>query len=311
MSVFAQTGRAPEKKAMRTRESAGDRAFLIGIYVFLGLILVAIAYPLIYIVSSSFSSYAAVTGNRVWLWPVQPTLLGYKAVFDDSQVVTGYLNSAIYTVCGTALSVTLTIMMAYPLSRKDFWGRSVFIWALLFALIFNGGLIPFYLVVKSLGLLDTRWSMIVPTALGIFQVLLAKTFFQNTIPNELYEAAQIDGCSDLRFLTRIVLPLSKPIIAVLVLLYAIGQWNSYFNALIFLNSENLFPLQLILRSLLVLGNNQASMQALNPTQYQLFETMKTLLKYALIVVASVPVLLLYPLAQRYFVKGVMLGSLKE
>jgi ABC-type glycerol-3-phosphate transport system permease component len=311
MSVFAQTERAGEKKAMRIRESAGDRAFLIGIYVFLGLILVAIAYPLIYIVSSSFSSYAAVTGNKVWLWPVQPTLLGYKAVFDDSQVVTGYLNSAIYTVCGTALSVTLTIMMAYPLSRKDFWGRSVFIWALLFALIFNGGLIPFYLVVKSLGLLDTRWSMIVPTALGIFQVLLAKTFFQNTIPNELYEAAQIDGCSDIRFLTRLVLPLSKPIIAVLVLLYAIGQWNSYFNALIFLNSENLFPLQLILRSLLVLGNTQASMQALNPTQYQLFETMKTLLKYALIVVASVPVLLLYPLAQRYFVKGVMLGSLKE
>jgi ABC-type glycerol-3-phosphate transport system permease component len=296
---------------LRIRESAGDRALLIGIYVFLGLILVAIAYPLIYIVSSSFSSYAAVTGNKVWLWPVQPTLLGYKAVFDDSQVVTGYLNSAIYTVCGTALSVTLTIMMAYPLSRKDFWGRSVFIWALLFALIFNGGLIPFYLIVKSLGLLDTRWSMIVPTALGIFQVLLAKTFFQNTIPNELYEAAQIDGCSDVRFLTRIVLPLSKPIIAVLVLLYAIGQWNSYFNALIFLNSENLFPLQLILRSLLVLGNTQASMQALNPTQYQLFETMKTLLKYALIVVASVPVLLLYPLAQRYFVKGVMLGSLKE
>jgi putative aldouronate transport system permease protein len=311
MSVFAETGRAAEKKAMRIRESAGDRAFLIGTYVFLGLILVAIAYPLIYIVSSSFSSYAAVTGNKVWLWPVQPTLLGYKAVFADSQVVTGYLNAAIYTVCGTALSVTLTIMMAYPLSRKDFWGRSVFIWALLFALIFNGGLIPFYLVVKSLGMLDTRWSMIVPTALGIFQVLLAKTFFQNTIPNELYEAAQLDGCSDLRFLTRIVLPLSKPIIAVMVLLYAIGQWNSYFNALIFLNSENLFPLQLILRSLLVLGNQQANMQALNPTQYQLFETMKTLLKYSLIVVASVPVLLLYPLAQKYFVKGVMLGSLKE
>jgi ABC-type glycerol-3-phosphate transport system permease component len=165
------------------RESKGDRAFLIGIYVFLGLILVAIGYPLIYIVSSSFSSYQAVEGNKVWLWPVQPTLLGYQAVFRDAQVLTGYLNSAIYTVGGTALSVTLTIMMAYPLSRKDFYGRRVFIWALLFAMIFNGGLIPFYLVVKSLGMLDTRWAMIVPTALGIFQVLLAKTFFQSTIPN--------------------------------------------------------------------------------------------------------------------------------
>ncbi len=311
MSVLVEKRRIAVQNATTIRESPGDRVFLIGIYVFLSLILVAIAYPLIYIVSSSFSSYAAVEGNKVWLWPVQPTLLGYKAVFDDSQVVTGYLNSAFYTFFGTLLSVTLTVMMAYPLSHKDFWGRSVFIWALLFALIFNGGLIPFYLVVKNLGMLDTRWALIVPTALGIFQVLLAKTFFQSTIPNELYEAAQLDGCGDVRFLISIVLPLSKPILAVLVLLYAIGQWNSYFNALIFLNSQDLFPLQLILRSLLVLGGNQASMQALNPTQYQLFETMKTLLKYSLIVVASIPVLLLYPLAQKYFVKGVMLGSLKE
>jgi putative aldouronate transport system permease protein len=299
------------KSTTAIRESKGDRAFLIGIYVFLGLILVAIGYPLIYIVSSSFSSYQAVEGNKVWLWPVQPTLLGYQAVFRNAQVLTGYLNSAIYTVGGTALSVTLTIMMAYPLSRKDFYGRRLFIWALLFAMIFNGGLIPFYLVVKSLGMLDTRWAMIVPTALGIFQVLLAKTFLQSTIPNELYEAAQIDGCSDIRFLLGIVIPLSKPIIAVLVLLYAITQWNSYFFALIFLNSQNLFPLQLILRALLVLYNNQTSMQALNPTEYQVFVTMKTLLKYSLIVVASVPVLLMYPLAQKYFVKGVMLGSLKE
>jgi len=311
MSVLVGKRRMAVRSATAIRESPGDRLFLIGIYVFLSLILVAIAYPLIYIVSSSFSSYAAVEGNKVWLWPVQPTLLGYKAVFDDSQVVTGYLNSAFYTFFGTLLSVTLTVMMAYPLSRKDFWGRSVFIWALIFALIFNGGLIPFYLVVKNLGMLDTRWALIVPTALGIFQVLLAKTFFQSTIPTELYEAAQLDGCGDIRFLISIVLPLSKPILAVLVLLYAIGQWNSYFNALIFLNSQDLFPLQLILRSLLVLGGNQANMQALNPTQYQLFETMKTLLKYSLIVVASVPVLLLYPLAQKYFVKGVMLGSLKE
>jgi putative aldouronate transport system permease protein len=293
------------------RDSRGDRLFLIGIYVFLTIVLVGIAYPLIFIVSSSFSSYQAVRAGQVWLWPVGFSLDGYKAVFDNPQVMTGYLNSGIYTAAGTLLSVVLTVMMAYPLSLRDFFGRRVFIWALLFALIFNGGLIPFYLVVKSLGMIDTRWAMIVPSALGIFQVMLAKTFFQATIPTELYEAAQLDRCSDIGFLIRVVLPLSKPIIAVLVLLYAIGQWNSYFNALIFLNSDNLYPLQLILRSLLILGTNQGSTQAVTPEQLQHFLAMSTLLKYSLIVVASVPVLLLYPLAQRYFVKGVMLGSLKE
>ena len=299
------------KGTIAIRESPGDRRFLIGVYIFLSLILVAVAYPLIFIVSSSFSSYQAVRAGQVWLWPVDPSFLGYQAVFENSQVLTGYLNSAIYTVFGTLLSVVLTVMMAYPLSVKDFWGRRFFVWTLLFALIFSGGLIPYYLVVKSLGMIDTRWAMIVPGALGIFQVLLAKTFFQSTIPAELYEAAQIDGCSDVGFLLRVVLPLAKPILAVLMLLYAIGQWNSYFNALIFLNSQDLYPLQLVLRSLLILGNGQAPAQAATPEQYQRFEAMSTLMKYSLIVVASVPVLLLYPLAQKYFVKGVMLGSLKE
>jgi putative aldouronate transport system permease protein len=293
------------------RESRGDRLFLIGIYIFLSIVLIAIAYPLIFVVSSSFSSYQAVRAGQVWLWPVGFSLDGYRAVFDDPDVMTGYFNSALYTFFGTLLSVTLTVMMAYPLSLKDFFGRRFFIWMLLFALIFNGGLIPYYLVVKSLGMIDTRWAMIVPGALGIFQVLLAKTFFQATIPTELYEAAQIDRCSDIGFMLRIVIPLSKPIIAVLVLLYAVGQWNSYFNALIFLNSESLYPLQLILRSLLILGDQQGSAQAVTPEQLQRFEEMSTLLKYSLIVVASVPVLFLYPLAQKYFVKGVMLGSLKE
>ena len=299
------------RRSATIRESRGDRLFLIGIYIFLTLVLVAIAYPLIFVVSSSFSSYQAVRAGQVWLWPVGLSLDGYRAVFDDPQVMTGYFNSAFYTFFGTLLSVPLTVMMAYPLSVKDFLGRRFFIWMLLFAMIFNGGLIPFYLVVKSLGMIDTRWALIVPGALGIFQVLLAKTFFQATIPTELYEAAQIDRCSDIGFLLRVVIPLSKPIIAVLVLLYAVGQWNSYFNALIFLNSESLYPLQLVLRSLLILGDQQGSAQVVSPEQLQRFEAMSTLLKYSLIVVASVPVLFLYPLAQRYFVKGVMLGSLKE
>jgi ABC-type glycerol-3-phosphate transport system permease component len=295
----------------RIRESLPDRVFLGTIYVFLFVILIAVAYPLIYVVSSSFSSSSAVIAGKVWLWPVEPTLYGYEAVFRYPQVWTGYLNTIIYTVSGSLLSVVLTIMMAYPLSRKSFFGRKPFIWLLLFAMMFQGGLIPFYLVVKSLGMLDTRLAIVIPTALNIFSVMVAKTFFQSTISADLHEAAQIDGCSDIRFLLRIVLPLSKPIIAVLVLWSAVSQWNSYFNALIFLNSEKLYPVQLILRQILVLSNVSMTSMNLTPEQLKVFEDMKTLLKYSVIVVASVPILLLYPLVQKYFVKGVMIGSIKE
>ncbi|MFD1673501.1 carbohydrate ABC transporter permease [Alicyclobacillus fodiniaquatilis] len=293
------------------RESMGDRVFLVAIYVFLSVIMIIVAYPLIYVFSSSFSSASAVIAGKVWLWPVQPTLDGYMGVFRYPEVWTGYLNSIIYTVCGSILSVVLTIMMAYPLSKKDFYGRKFFTWALLFSMMFSGGLIPFYLLVKSLGLLNTRLSMIIPGALSVFSVIVAKSFFQSTIPEDLYEAAELDGCSDINFLVRIVLPLSKPIIAVLVLWSVVGQWNSYFNALIFLNSQSLYPLQLVLREILILNNVSMSSMNLSPEQLKLFQDMKTLLQYSLIVVASVPVLLMYPLAQKYFVKGVMIGSVKE
>lgn len=293
------------------RESLSDRWLLVSLYVFLSIVFLLVAYPIVYIFSSSFSSASAVIGGKVWLWPVQPTWFGYKAVFDYSTVWSGYLNSIIYVIAGSLLSVTLSIMFAYPLSVKTFYGRKLFIWALLFAMMFSGGLIPFYLVVKSLGLIGTRWAIILPSALNIFSVIIAKTFFQSTIPKELYEASQLDGCRDTAFLLRVVLPLSKPIIAVLLMWAAVFQWNSYFNALIFLDNEDVFPLQLILREILVL--NQASMSAMTmtPEELQRFEDMKTLLKYSVIIVSSVPMLLLYPLAQKYFVKGVMIGSVKE
>ncbi len=293
------------------RESAADRWFMVGLYIILSFILVIVAYPMIYILSSSFSSSQAVIGGKVWLWPVDPSLFGYEAVFQYSTVWTGYWNSIIYMLFGSLLSVALSIMFAYPLSLKTFYGRSIFIWALLFAMIFNGGLVPYYLVVKSLGLLDTRWAIILPPALNIFSAIIAKTFFQSTIPKELYEASELDGCSDIGFLLRIVLPLSKPIIAVLLLWSAVFQWNSYFNALIFLDTKHLFPLQLILREILVLDQASMSSMSLTPEQLQRFEDMKTLLKYSVIIVSSVPMLMLYPLAQKYFVKGVMIGSVKE
>ncbi len=296
------------------RESRGDRIFLVCVYTLLAVIGVAVLYPMIYIVSSSLSSGRAVLSGNVVLWPVDVTLDGYKALVSYAPIPQAFLYSIIYTVGGTALTLFLTIAMAYPLSRKDFYGRKVWIWALLLALMFNGGLIPYYIVVKTLGMIDTIWSQIVPGALNIFLVILAKTFFQQTISNDLYEAAEIDGASDMAFLLRVALPLSKPIIAVIALLTAVGIWNSYYSALIFLNSDSLYPLQLVLRSIVVYAQVSASGFGFNnmtPQQIIYFQNMAALLKYALIVVATVPMMLFYPLVQRYFVKGVMLGSLKE
>jgi multiple sugar transport system permease protein/putative aldouronate transport system permease protein len=280
------------------------------VYTVLAVILFVVLYPLIYVVSASFSSPNAVAGGQVWLWPVNPGTIGYRLVFENDQIVTGFLNSLFYTFAGGIFSTVLTVMMAYPISRKYFIGRGVLIWLLLFAFVFNGGLIPFYLVVKDLGLLDTSWALILPSALGIFQVFLAKTFFQTSVSSELYDSARIDGCSELQFLLRIVLPTSTAILAVLFLLYAVGQWNSYFNALIFLTDQNLYPLQLVLRNFLIVGQMMTATSA-SLAQYQRVLAEETLLRYSVIVVATVPMLILYPFAQRYFTKGVMLGSLKE
>jgi len=294
-----------------TKESRNDRIFLLFLYVALSILFAVFAFPLLYILSASFSSSEAVIGGKVWLWPVQPTLNGYIAVFVYPGIWKGYLNSGIYTVLATLLSVSLTIMFAYPLSRKTFYGRKLFISLLLFAMIFSGGLIPYYLVVKGLGMVDTIWSMIVPSSLNVFSILVAKTFFQSNVSDDLYEASQIDGCSDIRFLVRIIIPLSKPIIAVLVLWSAVSSWNSYFSALIFLSDSDLYPLQLILREILVLNNVQMNAMNLTPELIARFQEMKNLMKYSLIIVTSIPVLLLYPFVQKYFVQGVMIGSVKE
>ncbi|AZN39726.1 carbohydrate ABC transporter permease [Paenibacillus albus] len=297
--------------AIRIRESWEDRLLLTIVYVALGLVTIAVAYPIIFIISSSFSSSSAVMGGKVWFLPVEPTLYGYSAVFKYKQIWTGYLNSIFYTGVGSTLSVALTIMMAYPISRKTFVGRNIFVWLLLFAMLFSGGLIPYYLVVRNLHLLGTAWAMILPGALSIFSVIVAKTFFQSSIPNDLYEAAQIDGCTDAGFLFRVVLFLSKPVIAVLFLWSAVGNWNSYFNALIFLNDASKYPLQLVLREILVVNNVDTSSMSLSAEQLKHFEDMKTLLKYSVIVISSIPVLILYPFIQKYFVQGVMVGAIKE
>lgn len=298
-----------KKKQNQVKESKGDRVFLAFISLFLIVVMIIILYPLIFIISSSFSSTEAVTSGRVWLLPVEPTLAGYKAIFRNNQILYGYGNSLFYTSVGTAVNIFFTIIAAYPLSRKDLYGRNVIMFLFTFTMLFSGGLIPFYMVVSKLGLIDRRIVMILPTALAVYQVIIARTFFQMSIPHELSEAAEIDGCNDLGFLIRIVLPLSGPIIAVLSLMYAVNHWNTYFNALIFLKSSKLFPLQMVLRNILIQNSFDPAMVK-DPVSMMETQGLRDLLKYALIVVASVPVLSLYPFVQKYFVKGMLIGSVK-
>ncbi|GAA2157960.1 MULTISPECIES: carbohydrate ABC transporter permease [Glycomyces] len=294
------------RRSTQVQDTPVDRIFMVGVYILLSTFLLIVLVPLINIVASSFSSPAAVSGGRVFLWPVDFTLIGYQAVLTSDAILTGFGNSVFYAVVGTIVSVTLTVMIAYPLSRSELVGRKVLIGGVLFTMLFSGGLIPTYMVVRSLGLLDTRWALILPTAIAAWQVLIAMTFFRSSIPGELYEAAQLDGASDLRFLWSVVLPLSKPLLAVIALMYGIGQWNSYFSALIYLRSEELYPLQLVLRNILIVNNTGGT----NLADQMAAEQMADLMKFSLIVVSTVPVLLVYPFVARHFTKGVMLGSVK-
>ncbi|MEU0096577.1 carbohydrate ABC transporter permease [Kribbella sp. NPDC006257] len=295
-------------RARRIREPRTDRIFLFCVYLLLAVLLAVVLLPLLYIVASSFSSPEAVTSGRVLFWPVDFSLRGYQAVFANPQIVQGYLNSLFYTVVGTIVSVTMTVAIAYPMSRRTLVGRNVVMTFILFTMLFTGGLIPTYLVVQSVGLLDTRWALIIPQAIGVWQVIIARTYFRTAIPEELVEAAQLDGCGDLRFLWSVVIPLAKPMIAVVALMYAIMQWNSYFDALIYLKNPDLFPLQLVLRNILILNTTGGG--AVDASVVIQRQQLADLLKYSLIVVASVPVLLIYPFVARYFTKGILIGAVK-
>ena len=313
MSVTLQGfRRTADKRSERTtiEETTTDRIFLIGVKIMLWIALIVVTVPLIYIVANSFSSASAVSGGRVLLWPIEPSLKAYKVAFGDPQIMQGYLNSFIYAIGGTLISVTLTIAIAYPLSRRTFFGRNVIMSVLIFTMLFSGGLIPTYLVVQDLGMLNTRWAMVIPSAIGVWQVIIARTFFRSTIPDELYEAATIDGASDLRFLWSIVLPLSKPVIAVIALMYAIFQWNSYFDALVYLKDPSLYPLQIVLRNVLILNTVAGGSTTQNLAQQLDQQQLANVLKYALIVISSLPVLIIYPFVARHFTKGVMVGAVK-
>lgn len=285
-----------------------DRLFNFVNTIFLSFVLIVALYPIIFVISNSFSETSAVMSGSVWLFPVGFTLDGYRAVFTDSMILTGYANTIFYTTVATMLNIVMTIAAAYPLSRKDFRARNPIMLAFTFTMFFSGGMIPTYMLINNLGWINHRIAMIVPVAMTVYNVIITRTFFQSTIPDELLEAARIDGCSDIKFLMSIVIPVSKAIIAVITLFYAVSHWNSFFNAFMYLNDKKLYPLQLVLRQILLANDASSGINNLDAQAAK--EGLSELLKYALIVVASVPVLCLYPFIQKYFVKGVMIGSIK-
>ena len=296
-------------KRSRRHMSKDDKIYYTIIHIILGILLLTIIYPLIYIVSSSFSSPTAVSAGRVILWPVDLSLEGYKAVFENKDVLTGYGNTILYTVLGTLINVSFTMIAAYPLASRKLPGKSFFMLLFTCTLNFNGGMIPTNILIRDLHMIDTIWALIIPGAVSVYNLMIARTFVQSSIPQELYEAAELDGCSDARYFFSMVLPLSKAIIAVLVLFYAIGHWNAYFNAFLYLNDRAKFPLQLILREILI-ANSINNSQIVDPEIAAAKQGMAELLKYSLILVSTVPVMCLYPFVQKYFVKGVMIGSVK-
>jgi putative aldouronate transport system permease protein len=285
-----------------------DRIYFFTVYLLTTLAVVAALYPFLYVISMSISRPEAVAAKEVFLWPVGFSPLAYQRVFQNRQIWNAFYNSVWYTVVATLGNIVFTVLGAYPLARPRFFARRFFTAMFVFTMFFWGGLVPFFVVVSRVGLYNSRWALVVPYLIETWNLVICRTFFQ-TLPEELYESAKIDGASELRLLWRITLPLSKQIIAVLALFYGISNWNGWFGAVLFLSNTKLHPIQVYLRNVLIAGNSaEAMMSWAQMGKAALLSTMQ--LKYALIIVASVPIILVYPFVQRYFEKGVMLGSLK-
>ena len=288
-----------------------DRVLQTVLYGVLSIALIVVIYPLFFVIIASISDPVRVNTGEVWIVPLGLTLDGYREIFTDDQILRGYWNSVLYTVFGTLLNLVLTISSAYALSRRDMVGRNLIMGVLVFTMFFTGGLIPLFLLVRSLGLYDTFFIMILvmPNAVSVFNIMIARTFFQSNIPQELLEAASMDGCSDFRFLTSVVIPISGAIIAVLMVFYAVSHWNAFFGALVFLKSASRYPLQLLLRGIL-LSHQLADDMWVDDSDALKHQMLAESIKYGVIVVASIPVLVLYPFVQKHYVRGVMLGSIK-
>ena len=297
------------KTLRKIKTGKEDRVFYTIVYSVVIILTLLVLYPIIYVISASFSSGNAVAEGRVWLWPVEFSLEAYKVVLGYSDLWIGYRNTIFYTGVGTILNVAMTLICAYPMARKNLVGRSFLSFVFVFTMMFGGGMIPSYLLVKNLGMTNTIWSMMIPGIMSVYNMLVARNFIQSNIPDELLEASIVDGCNDYRFFFDIVLPLSKSIIAVLALWYAVGHWNSYFSAFLYLTDKELYPLQIYLKEILVQSKIDTS-QVGDSLDAMQMASLKELMKYAVIVVSSVPLFALYPFVQKHFVKGVMVGSVK-
>lgn len=300
---------AHSKPRNRVRLSRQDKAYYSVVYTLVTLLTLIVLLPLTNVLACSFSAPESVASGKVLLWPVNFSVSGYERVFNTDEIWIGYANTLYYTIVGTFVNVFVTMICAYPLARRGLPYKSFFSFLFAFTMLFSGGLVPTYLLARNLHLLNTRWALIIPGAMGVYQMIVTRTFLVANIPQELLEMSQIDGCNDFRFFWSFVLPLSKAVIAVTAMQYAVGHWNSWFSAFLYLSDDKKYPLQMMLRRILVMNQIKASDYVDEETLVAM-EGMADLLKYSLIVVATVPILCAYPFIQKYFVKGIMIGSLK-
>lgn len=298
------------KKSNHIQLPLSDKIFRAVALVVLAFIMAIIIYPIWFVLVASFTNPLEIYQNAFLFWPKEFNFESYKLVFKDQDFITGFVNSIFYTVVGTTLNVVMNICGAYPLSKRNFKGKSFFTIMFTFTMFFSGGLIPTYLVVDGLGMRNTIWAILIPSAVSMYNIIIMRTYFQSRIPLELEEAAKVDGCTNFRLLLSIVLPLSIPIIAVIALYYGVGRWNDYFSAMIYITDRKLYPLQLVLREILL--QNQASdmMDIVADAGYSDRMMARLGLKYAVIVVSTVPIFVIYPLVQKFFAKGVMVGAIK-
>ena len=307
-NISGRVQKHEKPKKHRVRESRGDRVYYAIVYFVLLLLALLVVYPLYFVVIASFSSADAVLAGKVYLFPVDIDFTGYIRCFERTDIWIGYGNTIWYTLAYTILSVVFTVTAAWALSRKTLPFRKFFMIFFTITMFFGGGLIPFYKVVSDLGMLDSPLSIILPGTVSAWNLFMAKTFFQTGVPDSIIEAAELDGANRLRLFVSVILPLSKPIVAVLALYYAVGQWNSYFNAMIFLQDANLFPLQLVLKE--ILTASESTTGGSGETILEQFR-LANQLKYVTVIISSLPVFCLYPFVQKFFAQGVMVGSLKD
>jgi len=305
-----------KKKNNLVKETVFDRIYLALMYAFVIFVVAITLYPLVWIVSASISEPHYVNSGRMWLYPMGITLEGFRLILNNALIWTGYRNTIIYTLLGTAINLLVTIPVAYALSRPEFFGRKWFMTFLIIPMFIGGGLVPTVLLMQAFGWQDTIWVMIIPGATSLFNIVITRTFFQSTIPREMEEAAIMDGCNDFSMFVRIILPLSLPIIAVMALFFGVGHWNNWFNALIFIRNRALWPLQLVLREILVqqdmssMPDLAAGMDASQVEMMRRRQEMAQVMRYGVMIVSTLPIIMVYPFLQKYFVKGVMIGSLK-